>query len=716
MRILVQHVLDSLPTLQQAERNEVAPSYFALLKNVTSNPIHVEQMGEPIWKELLQLCISSIEVSKWFDISRHHANHDDDISGNSQALVESHSTLPMRKEVIDLMFCLQSLCAFPGAPFQGEHEEERLLLTFLLNFLATYDSASDARMSAIITLNRLLTNVACNNVELAAQTSIALVELVSRVWDTRIPGFKDRLLVGISLLYPHLHKTATSEGLSSTTRKHIQTLLEKLSRDSRAHEQKSGLKLDDLVLSTLPRSSPLWTQRPFQSFLGPYFSLNPESTSAELPWLVLQIQSSFITLLDLTPSHGSDGSDGDHRSKRRRLASNPYFTDLLDGIIQYNQGTRSVVVFQRTAFYLNSFRPLPESVDFSELLGHFERIGDADNGEVVGWSFVCMLTILGRMGKVHNTPVISEQWKRIWIACSKQAALSVPCRPACALMKAIMDTDILDARSLVPQIETFAEYVEQRGPGVFCDNSCEFWSSLLYKFEEIGVPTDIWRAQTLVRWVRFRWDASERADPVVRRRKLVSLGLPILRLFSSVLWNSANVVDFAYLESLPQSSIRQTLNDSSSAMSLLNYLLESAIEPASQSHESMSSSSRSTVAHHTDLNDILEEKCGEVDRLWNLTQEIRTAEELAWYTLLSMISMLLRGNVLYIKSLFCRSASSSRVTEDHCCFHIGLFRKREPHRIVSAGYQPIYVPRRFSVSKRSAYGDISSAKGTRNIR
>jgi serine-protein kinase ATM len=649
MLALVNHVLDSLPKLQPLENKEIAPSYFALLKNIASNPVYIEQMKQSVWRDVLQLCISNIKVGTWFDLSNGHPNQGG-LPQENRTFVEHRSTIAMRKEVVDLMICLQSLCTFPAAPFQSDEGEDRKLLSFLLNFLVTYDSASDARMSAVIALNRLIAHISVNNVQLAAETSTIMVDIISQVWDARIAGFKDRLLVSISFLYPHLHKLVTHCGISATTRKHMDSLLNKLEQESRAQEHKSGLKLDDLLLSPLPHSSLLWTQRPFQSFFCPYFSLSPASPSAELAWLSLQIQSSFLTLLDLAPTGGGSSSDEDvdRHPKRQRLSPNPNLLCLLDTISQYkNNSTRSVVVFQKLAFYLNSFRQLPESIDFPEILGCLENHRGEDNGEVVGWSFVCMLGILGHSGKVQNTIAWTEQWKRIWITCSKQVALSVPCRAACAVMTAIMDKDILDARSLVPQIESIVEYVEHRGPGVFCDVSCEFWSSLLYKFEQIGIPTDTLRSKVLARWVRLRWDPIEGSDPILRRKILFSLGFPILRMFSSMYWSSTNLLDFTYAQSLPQSALRQSLTLSSSAMSLVNFLLDSAIEPAIQPLESTELLSHSKVAHQIDLNGILKEKCQEVESLLTPTQQasLNISHNLGWYMSLSMISMVLLGTL-----------------------------------------------------------------------
>lgn len=213
-------------------------------------------------------------------------------------------------------------------------------------------------------------------------------------------------------------------------------------------------------------------------------------------------------------------------------------------------------------------------------------------------------------------------------------------------MKGIIDQDVLDARSLVPQIEAILEYVEQRGPGVFSDSSCEFWTSLLYKFEEIGVPTDEWRGKALARWIRFRWDPNELTEPLLRPgRRFFSLGFPILRLFSSMQWSSVNLVDFTYAQSLPQSAVRQVLSNISSSMSLVNYLLESKIAPNMHLAQSTSLPSKTGFTHQTDLHDILQEKCREVDVLLKLPHEtnLQIEEDLGWYTSLSIIRMLLLG-------------------------------------------------------------------------
>jgi ataxia telangiectasia mutated family protein len=82
-------------------------------------------------------------------------------------------------------------------------------------------------------------------------------------------------------------------------------------------------------------------------------------------------------------------------------------------------------------------------------------------------------------------------------------------------------------------------------------------------------------------------------------------------------------------------------------MSPINYLLDSVIEPVIQPLESTELSSRSKVAHQIDLNDILKEKCQEVESLLTSTQHARLhiGDELGWYMSLSMISVVLLGSV-----------------------------------------------------------------------
>jgi serine-protein kinase ATM len=649
VKMVINHIIDFLPSPDQTEYREVAPSLISSLKIITSYPPHVEQMKSDMWRSITQLCRTHIDVGDWYNIS----SANDHLQYPSSE--ESQRKLPMRKEIADLMFCLQSICLFPGAPIYGEEET---LLTFLLNFLASYDTASDSRTSAVIALNRILHHVAVNKTDLAARASIAVVDLVSRIWNSRISSFRERLLLSLSIVYPHLHKSIVRYGLATTTRNRIEIVLEKLRDDLRNQEHKSGLQLEDIVLSPLPQSSPLWHRRPFQSFVGPFFSLNPLATSAELPWLSLQLQSSFIQLLDLVPTESHQHSpmaEVESHRKRRRLLLNLKLQHLLDDIALCNaQHVGSVSSLQRLAFYLNSFRLTEGLFDGFEFLTCLEKIGEENNTEMVGWSFVCMLGILGRMENSRITSVSSEQWTRVWIACLKQAALPPTCRSACAVMEAIIRKNIIDVRSLIPHIKGMVEYVEQRGPGLFADNSCSFWDSLMHKLEDSGISTDGWRRDALSRWIRFRWDIQGTGDVFSRGKRFSTLVFPCLRLFSPSKWNSTHRIDIDFFQSLPKSALGESLNKVAEEISLINFLVDSDIESqtcplqSGQPAETVRLLARSYFRH------VLEEKyrdaCDTVKRMEkreSLEAATLSPDELGWFTSLWIIIMLLLRSQSY---------------------------------------------------------------------
>jgi serine-protein kinase ATM len=643
MKMIVSHIIDSIPTPDAPGYTAVAPSFFATLKLVASQPAHVEQMKKEMWMDLIQLCIAQIEVSNWFDLQnplREGIQTDEDEH-------ESLKTLPMRKEIVDLMFCFQSLCLFPGAPIHGEEES---LLSFLLNFLTTYDTVSDARMSAIIALNRVLEHVTYNKIELASKSSFMVADLVCKVWNTRIAGFKERLLISLSLVYPHLHHAAMQNGLGLLARRNIDTLVKKFKVDLRSQEQKGGLELEDLVLSTLPKSSPLWRHLPFQSLFGPYFSLNPRSQSAELTWFTLQMKSCLLQLLDLVPSEATQefpNGTPDGQRKRRRLLPNQNLRHLLDDIIQYNGQQGGVLVtLQTLAFYLNSFQPAAESLDLSEVLIQLEKIGDGHKSEIVGWAFVCMLCLLGRLGTSTRSSISSEQWTRVWISCSKQAALSATCRPACAVMDAIVSNNILDARSIIPHVKGVIDYVEQRGPGVFGDSSCDFWSSLLRSLEEAGITTEALRLKALSRWIRFRWGVNEKGDLLLQGKSFQLLTFPFLRLFGPNKWGANRRVHFHYLQSLPKTPTGQSLYNFSIHKPLINFLLQSQIDPGAGSADEMQRSTTIALKSQSHLDDILTEKWQETFARFRISDERSpiSAENLGWYTSLVMIVILLLRN------------------------------------------------------------------------
>jgi len=642
MKVLVAHLLDSLPSAESPEYKIVAGSYFGTLKLITSYPPHVEQMKREMWVELVSLCLSHVKVELCFDFSNTRNCRPDAVRPESRSFL-SPNLLTMRKETVDLMFCLQSLCTFPGAPFSGEEER---LLAFLLNFLITYDTHTDARMSAIIVLNRLLEYISFNKLELASETSFVAVHLFSREkqWTTRLPGFKERLFITLSILFPHLYRAVKLHGMSAALRKDIKTMLEILILDLRSQDQRFILRVDDLVLSALPLSSPLWCQRPFLSLFGPYFSHNPYSQSSELMFVSLQLQSSFIQLLDRPPIVVDQDSTSTEESprKRRRIRDDSSFRDFLIHPLENKGQQNRLACLQRLALYLNSFRIQEDSVDHHEILDLLEQLSGEGDVEIINWSFVCMLGVLGLpRDKSPSTARSTAQWTRIWVACSKQAAIPSTCRAACSVMEAIVHHGLLKVRSLIPHINGIMEYVEQRGPGLLVDKSCDFWTSLLRSLEEDGISTKIWRSKGLSRWIRIRWGVSD-ALALASQAKLVNtLPFSFLQIFSSLPSSSVSILPFQHFNSLPKSAIGQHFVNLASNMNLQNLLLECEISTRTQVYEVMGGQSlTNNLMANGDLKPIFKEKCREFSsRLATLNDlDALTEDEVFWYTSIALIS------------------------------------------------------------------------------
>lgn len=651
-KLLLKHIHDSIPNRGQPGYNELAASFFAALKAITSHPPHIEQMTKDMWQKTEDLCRSHVDIIDVYDIKNAiddaaAAEHEDQILD-----IEKQNSLPMRREIGDILFCIQSLYAFPGAPFHGIEES---VLSFLLNFLVSYDTASEARMSAIIALNRLLEHATVNRIELITRACSSIVDLSSRIWGSRISGFRERILISLAFIFPHLHEFAAKDGINSRLRLRIEALLEKMRSDSRIQEHRGGLQLDDLILSTLSMESESWKSRPFHFFVGPFFSLNPYSTTAELPWLSLQMQSAFVYLLDLIPKLHSPDTNGDPHPKRRRLSPNLNLQKLLDDILLFkNQQVTALQSLQRLAFYLNSFRLPADSVDTAEILNSLETISDENNTDLVGWSFVSMLAILGRTSPSGITSSKSEQWTRIWVSCLKQAALPATCRAACAVMEAIITKDILNVQSLLPHLKPIMDYVEQRGPGLLADNSCAFWTSLVYKLEDVGISTETVRHDGLTRWMRFRWDVQGTGDGFARGKRLSNLALPCLRLFSSQRWQSACQIDFSHIQSTPLSAVGQSLRSISCNLRLLNFLLESKVEwDTSITATKTKSYPNITPKTPTPLEDILLESVNGIGAKFSRLVDSRTTanalivsqDDIFWFVSVAILSILLIRNL-----------------------------------------------------------------------
>lgn len=642
LKSITTHILESLPSSQQPEYPFVAANFFACLKTIASHPPHVEQLKKEKWKDIVQVCITGVEVGNWHVFGRDGSRRE------WSDLAESRKRLPMRKDVADLMFCFLSLCLFPGAPL---HEEEGTFLTFLFNFLATYDTASDARTAAIIALNRVLKHVAVNKIDLAMEAAIAVVQLFPDIWDSRVSNFKENMLLSLAIVFPYLHKCVVDGGIMSSTYRRAAMLLDLLKKDSLSQDRKTTLQLDDLRFSKLSEQSVLWRYRPIHSFIAPWFSLLSSSPQAETTWLSLQIQSSLIQLLDTaTDRIEFEPSIGENlRVKRRRISPNQHFQNLIDDIFIQKTSLGTIHHLQILAFYLNSFLPWCESVIPISILRDLEKLGEDSNPEIIGWWLVCILGTLGRHYEVTQVPSQESRqtWTRIWITSSKHAALPATCRPACALMEAILQRDVMDMSSILPHIRSVFEYVELRGPGAFNDKACDFWNILLLKLQQGGIAIKSYQENSLKRWIEFRWAASCFDDQQSWSQRLVSLPLSCFALFCDISSTVGDFDDLTEMDTGPRSLMRHTLSAMSSHLRLINFLLNDEIYEDTTSHPAGTDSpSGLSINSLTTLKPVLIEKCSDICAKLQTSQSRNSisAEDIAWYTSVSMLSLFLLGN------------------------------------------------------------------------
>jgi len=572
VKAAVEHILQHFPDKDGPEYADVAPSFCASLRLIFSHPPHLEQLKPEFWDNVVEFCISKIEVSSHYTLPTSHYD-------SFEATQMEVDSLPMRKEIGDLIFTLQSFVNYPGAPLWRIREP---LVIFLLNFLASYNTISDARLSAVISLNRMLWHISINDIAVVKVIALHVLDLASRIWDARIPGLRERILVSISTVYPHLYRMALDDELVPSTFSTIQKLLNILKREARFDDRKSRLQLDDLILSPLPRGAVLWNQLPFHSLIGPFFALNPHPPSSEFPWMILQIQSSLMHLLDLGNVEEfpiSRSNDFEHHAKRRRLASINRLHTFVDDILSSKTNNIQMLgSLQRLAFCLNDFRLPDDSFDFPWTLRNLETVRDMGDLEIVGWSLLCIVCIIGRISRSGISGIKSETWMNVWIACVKYAAISSTCRPASAVMERIVSNRMLPATALVPHVKGIMEFIEQRGPANLVDNACDFWNSVLHSFEDAGVSTERWRRDALSRWIQYRLDAAKTNDGLSTGERFSTLFFPLLRLFTTDKWTSAPNIDYLSVQFRPHGPIGEFLATQGSNLPLLNFLLDGSLE------------------------------------------------------------------------------------------------------------------------------------------
>lgn len=308
----------------------------------------------------------------------------------------SSKTVPVKRlthESEEVLECLRHLLAAPNAPILPAAETAA---TVLIGFLNTQTSVTRAHQTVFAAINHILNSVSTNNIALTSKIAAAGIPVITKLWDTKLPGLKEEMVV--FLLQTRLQiRACIVQEKGKALRKAAEDLLDNITNDHIASGDRNTLQLDDVVFPC-----PLQTNRRQRSVLSSNaVSLAPslQDFRSEHHWAVLYIIAMFIEMLDqpteASEKHPSqrprgeveeDGDKAQHEPvKRIRIETQ---LDTFMRYIRSTNGSWKLLALQIIPF-LADMGGVNEEV-YGTLLGDLYEACTDDIKDVASWGLVAI--------------------------------------------------------------------------------------------------------------------------------------------------------------------------------------------------------------------------------------------------------------------------------------------------------------------------------------
>lgn len=402
MKALVEHITQTLPTVDEGYCDPLIPDYFKILKIVLEYPAHTEHFKRDDWHEVADFLIKVVEdlihVLDGGDSSLSHRLRDSSTfrndlsrsvtpSGYSQSIRKYsdaksqqsvNSSLKLSAE--DIVLCIRHLHLAPNAPIAEKAES---VLAKLIELLRLSPHVSPTQQAAFDCINLIAARVVTDNLGLAQDTVRLLTPLICRLWQPKAGPLKDSMLIFLLNGQYHFKRIILSDD-GEDFAAGLQDLLVAFKEDYCRRPEREQLQTEDLDLVNAPYDRV--GEAPLQLTA---FKARSGVIKAEQPWAILQISASIISALDVSAKlhDGKTTSieECDHISKRRKIAS--AWDDVLHRA-KTSQGAEKVHAIQTIAFLLDHSRydedTIPRFLDV--LLYNLSSI----NSTIVSWAMLAM--------------------------------------------------------------------------------------------------------------------------------------------------------------------------------------------------------------------------------------------------------------------------------------------------------------------------------------
>lgn len=401
VKALFEHILQTLPSINDGYCEPLVPNYFKVLRIVLEYPPHPEHLTKHDWHEVADFCneavhdLNTVLAESEPSLShrvRESSSFGDTLSrsvtpnghGHSLGKISSHETqrsskLCLKASDKDILLCVRYLHRTPNAPI-GEKAQARLQnLTELLHLSSNVGHAQHAAFDCI---NSIVARIVTDDVGLAQDALRSLIPTMCRFWQLKSSSLKDSML--ILLLHSEQHfKGVVQSDKREDFNTELQNLLEAFKEDYCKRPEREQLQIEDLDLANVSydqeHESPL-RLRAFRARCG--------AVKAEQPWALLEVSRSIISALNLyleVQDEPTTGETHNHVAKRRKVHSS-WDSVLLRA--KTSKGTEKLHAIQIIAFLLDS--PVDDNHTAQHFLDVLLFCLSDTNSTVVSWAMLAM--------------------------------------------------------------------------------------------------------------------------------------------------------------------------------------------------------------------------------------------------------------------------------------------------------------------------------------
>lgn len=399
VKALIEHIIQTLPILNQGYCEPLLTDYFKSLKTVLEYQPHPELLTEEEWLKVVDFCNKTLHSSNATSSTTHAkllSGHSIVTSFRSRrgrsptpSIVADYgrnasdrasqrvADMSLRSIAEDLVLCIKHLVSASNAPVLDQAQPT---LANLCDLLATLSSPGLELQTVFESINSIITRIMTDDISLMMQTIRTLLPNIRRLWDIKLPTLKDHML--ISLLYGEVYfsRLVTTDETGDCAND-LSRLLQAFRQEYSKRPEREQLQLEDLDLP----DHPFGCERPSSMRA---FELRSAVLRAEQPWTMMYISASIILVLsadDSARGKSLEVHNVENPPKRRKL--NKPINEIL--------GDATSIDVQRKLFALQVLTFVFDRivVDAESLKHYLESLLQClsdDNANIVSWTLLAL--------------------------------------------------------------------------------------------------------------------------------------------------------------------------------------------------------------------------------------------------------------------------------------------------------------------------------------